>query len=47
MEGSDNIMSIFNSITPIKYSYSKSNRELNRIFKNLSLENIKKFEYSS
>ena len=42
MEGSDNIMSIFNSITPIKYSYSKSNRELNRIFKNVSLENIKK-----
>ena len=42
MEGSDNIMSIFNSITPIKFSYSKSNKEFNRTFKNVSLQSLKK-----
>ena len=35
-------MSIFNSITPIKFSYSKSNKEFNRTFKNVSLQSLKK-----
>ena len=42
MEGSDNMMLILNSITPIKYTYSKQNRELNKIFKKISLESLKK-----
>ena len=40
MEGSDNIMLMLNSLAPIQYTYSKRNRELNRTFKNVSLENI-------
>ena len=42
MEGSDKIMSIFNSITPIKYAFSKSNRAFNMEFKNKSLEKLQK-----
>ena len=40
MEGSDNIMLMLNSLTPIKCTYSKRNRKLNRTFKIVSLENI-------
>ena len=42
MEGSDKIMSIFNSITSIKYAFSKSNRAFNMEFKNKSLEKLQK-----
>ena len=42
MRDSDKIMSIFNSITPIKYAFSKRNRQLNIAFKNKSLEKLKK-----
>ena len=42
MEVSDSMMLILNSITPIKYAYSKRNRELNKIFKKMSLESLKK-----
>ena len=42
MEGSDSMMLILNSITPIKYAYSQRNRELNKIFKKMSLESLKK-----
>ena len=40
MEGSDNLMEILKSITPIKKNYSKRNRELDRTFKNVSLGSL-------
>ena len=40
MKGSDNIMLMLNSLTPIKCAYSKRNKEIDRTFKNVSLENI-------
>ena len=39
-EGSDNIISILKSIAPIKYKYSRKNREFDKTFKNMSLENL-------
>ena len=40
MEGSDNIMSILKSITPIRYKYSKENKLLDKTFKSMSLQNL-------
>ena len=37
MDGSDDIMLLLKSISPIKNNYSKSNREFDKIFKNVSL----------
>ena len=42
MEGKDNIMSILKSITPIKYKFSKKNREFDKTFKTMSLQNLMK-----
>ena len=39
-EGPDNIISILKSIAPIKYKYSRKNREFDKTFKNMSLENL-------
>ena len=40
MDGSDNLMLILKSLTPIKSHYSKMNKELDIEFKNMSLKNL-------
>ena len=40
MESSDNIMRILKSIKPIKYTYSKRQKALNKSFKNRSLQSL-------
>ena len=46
MEGPDNIMSILKSITPIKFKFSKKNKQLDKTFKSMSLQNlIRNLEY--
>ena len=40
MEGPDNIMSILKSITPIKFKFSKKNKQLDKTFKSMSLQNL-------
>ena len=46
MEGVDNIMQILKSITPIRYKFSKKNKELDKTFKSMSLQNlIKTIDY--
>ena len=42
MEGSDNIMNILKSLTPIKYTYSKSKKAIDESFKHMSLQNLVK-----
>ena len=42
MEGSDNIMNILKSLTPIKYTYSKSKKAIDESFKHMSLRNLVK-----
>ena len=41
-EGPDNIISILKSIAPIKYKFSRKNKEFDKTFKNKSLENLLK-----
>ena len=46
MEGSDNIMRILKTLTPIKYTYSKSKKVIDESFKNKSLQNlVKQLDY--
>ena len=40
MKGSDNFKLLMKSLTPIKNTYSKINKELDKTFKNMSLENL-------
>ena len=42
MEDRDNVMLILKSIAPIKYTYSKKNKLLNKSFKSMSLQNLMK-----
>ena len=42
MEGNDNIMSILKSINPISFKFSKKNKELDKTFKSMSLQNLLK-----
>ena len=42
MKGKDKIMSILKSLTPIKYKFSRNNKELDKIFKTRSLHHLMK-----
>ena len=40
MDGVDNIVQILKSISPIGYKFSKKNKQFDKTFKNMSLENL-------
>ena len=41
-ERKDNVISIIKTLVPIKYKYSRKNKELDKTFRNMSLEYLLK-----